>query len=156
MLDCFDLFARDQTAPLRLRITDEAYFNNFVGLAKRVVPDGEEIRTVGLTALQDGQERRVLMSSASRLVRTPPPRRRGAALQEPVVIRGVLRMSDSRQEGRGRIVLVAADGEQHRVVVPPGMMRDIVRPLYEDEVVVTGKRRATSPTIFLEAIEQAR
>jgi hypothetical protein len=36
------------------------------------------------------------------------------------------------------------------------MMRDIVRPLYEDEVVVSGKRKRTSSTIFLEAIDQAR
>jgi hypothetical protein len=156
VLDCFDLFARDQTDPLRQRITDEAYFNNFVGLAKRVVPDGEEIRTVGLTALHDGRERRVLMYSTPRMMRTVAHRRRGADSEEPVVVRGFLKMSDSRRERRGRIVLVDADGQQHRVMVPPGMMRDIVRPLYEDEVVVSGKRRRTSSTIFLEAIDQAR
>jgi len=36
------------------------------------------------------------------------------------------------------------------------VMRDIVRPLYEDEVVVSGKRRRTSSTILLESIDPAR
>ena len=157
VLDCFDLFAREMSDPLRQRITDDAYFNNFVGLAKRVVPDGEEIRTVGLTALQDdGRERRVVMSSPPRPMRAAAPRRRGTDSEEAVSVRGFLKMSDSRKERQGSIVLVDADGHEHRVKVPPGMMRDIVRPLYEDEVVVSGKRKRTSSTIFLESIDPAR
>ena len=156
VLDCFDLIARDQTEPLRLRIPDNAYFNNFVGLAKRVVPDGQEIRTVGLTAVHDGRERRVLLSSP-RLVQPAlrGSRRRGDDFGEPAVIRGFLKMSDSRNEQRGRIVVVDTDGREHRVRVPPGMMRDIVRPMYEDEVIVSGKRRDAGSIIFLESIDQA-
>lgn len=155
VLDCFDLFAREQTASLRERISDDAYFNNFVGLANRVVPDGEEIRTVGLTSLHDGKERRVALSARPR---------EGAARRRPqlgdspsdstAVIRGFLKASDSRDERRGQIFVIDADGRQHKVRVPPGMMRDIVRPMYEDEVIVSGRRKGS--LLLLDSIDPVR
>jgi hypothetical protein len=72
---------------------------------------------------------------------------------ETATVRGVLKYSDSRNEERGYIQLVAQDGQTHRVRVPPGMMRDIVRPMYEDEVIVSGRRRRG--TILLETIDLA-
>jgi hypothetical protein len=151
VLECFDLYAHEQTDPLQQRIHDEAYFNNFVGLAKRIMPDGNEIRMVGLTAIQEGTERRVVLAPHPREPKRPT-RRADAAPEEQAVVQGILKASDSRNEDRGQIVLVDPDGRQQRVRVPPGMMRDIVRPMYEDEVRVSGTRKGS--VLVLESIDR--
>jgi hypothetical protein len=142
VLDCFDLFDRAATDVLKQRIPDPAYYRNFFGLARKIAPDGEGIRSVGLTALHHNQERRVILTRPRRqvpseeIIVAPTP----DAIESTVVtVRGTLRFSDSRDERAGIIELIARDGRQHRIQVPPGMMRDIVRPYYEDEVVVTGR-----------------
>jgi hypothetical protein len=47
-------------------------------------------------------------------------------------------------------VIVGADNARHRVVVPPGMMSDIVKPLWETQVIVKGLRKGK--TISLQEI----
>jgi hypothetical protein len=154
VLDCFDLFAREQTTTLRERIPDDAYFNNFMGLANRVVPDGEEIRTVGLTAVHNGTERRVALSPRPRESGLRRRQQPGEPPSDVTVVRGFLKASDSRNERRGYIMIVDADGREHKVRVPPGMMRDIVRPMYEDEVVVTGRPKGA--LLLLASIDPVR
>ncbi|GAG15568.1 unnamed protein product, partial [marine sediment metagenome] len=47
--------------------------------------------------------------------------------------------------------LVDAKGKSHRVIVPKGMMSDIVKPLWENKVRVTGMKVKT--TVFLQDIQ---
>ncbi len=154
VLDCLDLYGSGQTTPLRERIPDPAYYRNFVGLARKIAPDGEEVRTVGLTAVRPDEERRVILSAPRRLLPRPivsPPPGEPAARVE---VRGVLKYSDSRNERRGIIQVIDQEQQSHRIRVPAGMMRDIVRPMYEDEVIVVGRRRQTG-AIVLETIDPA-
>ncbi|HLZ24054.1 MAG TPA: hypothetical protein VKQ30_18220, partial [Ktedonobacterales bacterium] len=61
-----------------------------------------------------------------------------AARDSTVEVSGFLRKADSLKEGRSEIVILSEDGARHKVVVLPGMMSDIVKPLWETRVVVKG------------------
>jgi hypothetical protein len=156
VLDCLTLLAESNTTQLRRRIADESYYRNFVALTRRIAPDGERVRAVGLTAVRTSGARSVLLSR--KRSELPPDEEATARLpelrtSESVVVRGVLKMSDSRDEQRGLIELIGTQGAHHTVQVPLGMMRDIVRPMYEDEVIVTGQR--TGDIITLISIDRA-
>jgi len=83
-----------------------------------------------------------------------------AALNAPVdpdrdaKLRGFLKEADSRDSKRGKIHVVDAEGTSHRVIVPPGMMTDIVKPLWESEVEIMGTRKRSA--IHLTSIRPAK
>jgi hypothetical protein len=52
------------------------------------------------------------------------------------------------------IRLVPPKGKQYQVVVPPGMMNDIVRPLWDDTVEVRGTQYGQKQKIYLSDIER--
>jgi len=153
IFECFHLFNSAQTEPLSQRIPDISYYRNFIGLARKIAPDGEEIRSVGFTSLRNGRERRVILSTP----RSQAPKAEPAEEQPPpstqVEVQGILRFADARSERKGLIELIDGQGSHHRVRVPRGMMSDIVRPMFEYEVVVTGRKE--KDVIILENIERA-
>jgi hypothetical protein len=140
-------------AAVRQQIPEEAYFKNFVGLAKELVPDGKQIRAVGLTT--DGERGRQLLLDrprneiAKHLARTPAP----DAGPIRIRVRGALLFADARALSRGVIKVVDSDGTEHKVVVPEGLMSDIVRPLWDSEVEVEGL--LDSEGIHMEDIRRA-
>lgn len=136
VLDCFSLLEERREVDLQKRIDSPAYHRNFLALARRIAPDGEEVRTVGLTKTTDGQERAVALSTPADEIRLPEE----APLDEEhevVTVTGWLRFADSLKDRR-EIRVVDEDSNEHRVHVPEGMMDDIVRPLWDLEVRVTG------------------
>jgi len=55
-----------------------------------------------------------------------------------IEVSGRLKFADSTREAAGIIRLVDSQGHEHTIVVPKGMMSDIVRPLWDYDVVVRG------------------
>jgi hypothetical protein len=154
VLDCIDVFSQGDGEPLAQRIPDEAYRRNFIGLARKIAPDGQQVTTVGITAVRGDRERRVVLAvPRDRVLESLPPGVPQPTDPGPGTIRGFLKYSDSRNDARGTIRIVDAEGRSHSIAVPIGMMRDIVRPMYEDEVVVKGRRKGQ--TIILETIDPA-
>lgn len=153
ILDCLELFNAANALALRERIPDPAYYRNFVSLARNIFPDGEAVRTVGFTALAAGQERRLLLTRPQ--AQEPPSFTEQLidVTREKVVVRGVLKFADARRDDQGQIRLVESDDRTHTVRVPAGMMDDIVRPLWDYEVIVTGIRQ--EGYIVLEDIRKA-
>lgn len=153
ILDCLELFNQQKVEPLQQRIADQAYYRNFIELARKIAPDGKEIVTVGLTSLTPGRERRVALSSPregtdpfkSVITRDEHAERK--------TIRGTLKYADHRKEEAPEIRLIDEEGKSHRVQVPAGMMTDIVRPLWEYEVIVSGV--CQRGVILLESIDRA-
>lgn len=104
-LEELELFNRQDEQSLRRRIPDEAYYRNFTGLARTIVPDGEEITQVGFTSLREGVRRDVA------LVRT-----RGAEVRpkkQSMVdkghhrrFKGLLKAADAVREQRNQIKIV--------------------------------------------------
>ena len=146
LLDCLEIYNRGDERQLRERIAEEPYYRNFIGLARTIQPDGRRVGVVGFTAVRQGTTRQVALTSSVENTPMLRPRdidvgkRKGKAEPASVEVSGILKMADSRKK-MDEIQLIASDGVRHTVVVPEGMMSDIVKPLWDAEVAVTGVRK---------------
>ena len=61
-MDLMELAEEDKIPQIRERISEPAYFNNFIGLAKKIAPDGERIKQVGFTVVRGGSHRSVALT----------------------------------------------------------------------------------------------
>jgi hypothetical protein len=156
MLRCLDLFERSDETELKRQIADEAYYRNFVGLARKIAPDGDDVQLVGLTVVQNGTEKKAV--ALSRPSYSFPPIDAAPAdhiPRERVTVMGELRFTDARgRRSTGKLRIIDNQGNEHELDVPAGMMVDIVRPLWQDIVIVSG-RRGDRNTIVLEDIQRA-
>ncbi len=61
-----------------------------------------------------------------------------------VEVSGIVRMADALRAGKDTIKIIDGAGRHHTIIVPPGMMSDIVKPLWDTQVLVSGikSRRA--------------
>ena len=153
MFTCLDLVNQKCEDDLKQRIPDEAYYHNFLGLSRQLAPDGDEIKLVGFTALHHGQERRIAMTRSRDDISIAPKPPTAPPSEEKVQVQGRLLFADAVKDAH-EIKLVDEQGKQHHVSVPPGMMSDIVRPLWEYTVIVKGSR--TGNIILLEDITKAQ
>lgn len=160
VLDCFDLFISDDTETLNQRINDPAYYRNFIGLARKIAPDGEKVRTVGITTIRQGKERHVALREAPRpLVKSDSKEEVEVIAKHAEVahdarkqIEGSLLFADSTKNER-EIRIVDKQGKTHRVRVPEGLMDDIVRPMWDTVVIVVGLEQ--DGILVLEDIKKA-
>lgn len=154
LLNCLDLFNEANEEDLRQRIPEEAYYRNFMGLARKLAPDGDDVNLVGFTAIKNGEERKVALTRSRSEVSTLIP----ASTTEPTVaelvtVTGFLKYADSRR-GKTDLIKLEDQSTTYDIIVPEGMMSDIVKPLWDDEVKVIGTR--TGQQIYLEGIEPAK
>jgi hypothetical protein len=143
--ECLEIFTHGDERMLRERIAEEAYYRNFVGLARGIAPDGEDVNLVGFTTLRNGSVKKVALEakqerSSTALLATAPARRKPISATE-VQVSGTLKLADARKAGRDEIQIIDSGGFRHMIVVPPGMMSDIVKPLWDMQVVVSGVQR---------------
>lgn len=144
VFDCLESLNAGNLSELKQQIPDEPYFRNFVGLAEKIAPDGRRVRRVGFTASTDQGERRVALS---------PKRERTldiSSVIEPIRqdsierIEGILLEANAKSTKRGIIQVIDDDGKSHQFRIPRGMMSDIVRPMFEERVVVITRRKGRS------------
>lgn len=150
VLECLELLEAGNTDELKSKIPDSAYYRNFVALARNIAPDGENVRTVGFTISRENTQRKV----ALRKLRGQPYRPRTKKTEERIPIQGVLRFADALKQEQGIIQVMDESGTKYKIRVPKGMMSDIVKPLWECEVMLIGKRKGKGKTIYLEEIEK--
>jgi hypothetical protein len=154
IIECFNLLNSGREEELKNKIPNETYFENFVGLAKRIAPDGEKVKMVGLTKMRNGEEVRVAFTRRQeQIVSTTRSKdddyeKMGAL----VSVQGRLLLADAR-EATGKIQLIDENGGKYDIVVPEGMMDDIVKPLWDEVVVVTGIKAGKK--IRLQGIDRA-
>jgi hypothetical protein len=133
------------------RIPDPAYRTNFVQLAKRLAPDGDNVKVVGFTSVHEGRESFVEVTRPKTKIMSPDLR--SVTQAELVVVTGVLRFADATHRDSGHIKVVDTAGKTiHQVKVPEGMMNDIVKPLWDTTVVIKGRRQGNY--ILLQDIEE--
>lgn len=135
------------------RIPDQAYLTNFLSLAKKVAPDGKEIQKVGFTSIGDHGHRSVIISKVASDLPLPPPTEPAFIEPEPVEILGTLRFADATSNDHNNIKIVDGNGKSHNIRVLPGMMDDIVRPMWGRLVTVNGVRAGT--VIELQEVKEA-
>ncbi|MBF0320506.1 MAG: hypothetical protein HQL01_11960 [Nitrospirae bacterium] len=136
VIECFELFSDSNIKSLKEHIPDDAYFRNFVGLYKKIEPDGENIKTVGFTVIRNGKERAVSLKKRTDFIvamdeKTIPSK------QELTTVTGQLLFADSIKK-QEIIKIKDENGHLHKIKVPEGMMSDIVRPLWDNTVTVKG------------------
>lgn len=145
-LDCLELYTLGEEEQLRERITEEAYFRNFVSLARNIEPDGRKVDVVGFTNVRSGTPKNVQLTHTMQeigalLSEDIKKGQRNQSLHENIVqVTGTLKMADSRKK-TDEIQIISVGNVRHTVVVPPGMMSDIVKPLWDTEVLVTGVQK---------------
>lgn len=144
MLTCLDLLNEGKDKELKARIESDAYFRNFVAIAKQIAPDGKAVKLVGFTAenraspVGEPVERRVAFHRPARTISLPVADDSEAGV---VTLRGQLLLADDRRKAvksrRQSAIVIVGKRKEHRVRVPPGMMADVVRPLWGARVVAT-------------------
>lgn len=151
LFECLEILSRGDEARLKERIADEAYYRNFVGLARLIAPDGQRVSLVGFTTSRLGsvktvalraQEGNHLLLPTARL--TQPTSR---TVTSAVQLSGILKMANALHEGKHKIEIVAEGNMRHTIDVPSGMMSDIVKPLWDTHVIVTGEQRGKKITL---------
>ena len=153
-MDLVGLVNRSRVDAIRGIIPDPAYLRNFLGLAKKLAPDGERIRQVGFTAVAGGKERSVELTTPAAELPLPSVAEPAPDFAKPEVIKGILRFADALKGDDKNSIQVLEDGRKRptRVIVPPGMMNDIVRPMWDSRVVIQATR--VGKTITLEDIQR--
>ena len=140
-IDLMDIASSDSGASRILqRIPDSAYQRNFLGLARNLAPDGNRVSQVGFVVTQATGPKMLSVTRPSNLFPTSEPEEQMPA-GSIFNVSGVLRYADAGSNNRNRIRLVNPNGVNHDVEVPPGMMDDIVRPMWNSYVTVRGYRR---------------
>ena len=141
VFDCFELLNAVNFRELEERIPDESYFRNFVGLAEQIAPDGEKVRRVGFTVTTVQGERHVVLTPKQERIRGTVPVSKPIEREAIVEIVGTLLVANAKSMERGRIEVVDDEGKTHRFAIPRGMMSDIVKPMFEERVIVTARRK---------------
>ena len=141
-MDLMELVSQSRISEIKERISDPAYFQDFIRHSQKIAPDGERVRQVGFTVLRGGKERFVgVTTPASEFLLMPDTDDRRSVKNEPVELRGLLRYADATNN---RIQIIDKNKKKHIVEVPEGMMNDIVRPMWDLQVRIkgihTGKR----------------
>lgn len=144
VLTCFEMLNRGDDESIRRRIPDAAYFTNFVSLAKKIAPDGEDITGVGFTAIAAGVSREVELRRPRKDMPSPKPlglRPVEHAPSAPVTVTGRLEFASKLNQQSEIRIEPDGGGPPQRVRVPEGMMNDIVKPLWDERVTIRGTRQ---------------
>jgi hypothetical protein len=140
-MNLMGLLSAGDYATLETQIPEEPYRTNFIQLGRRLAPDGEDLTVVGFTTMRGGTERFVEVSRPRRDIAIPETRADEGPPPERVVVRGTLKFADATHGDSGQIKIVDDQGRATpNIKVPEGMMGDIVKPLWDSRVVVTGRR----------------
>jgi hypothetical protein len=128
-----EMFANSRVAELSEAISSMPYYRNFIANARKLVPDGKRIKTVGLSKSAPHGIRVLAlrgMPSADWNVR-----RSEGTENRDIRINGVLCRADGASNDN-TIGIKGDDGVMHKVHVPQGL-EEIVRQLWYTRVIVT-------------------
>ncbi len=146
IMNCFEIFENDETKALKDRIVDEDYFENFVGLAKEIAPDGKNINLVGFTSVRDGVDRPVALRKNRKQIRKdlhevhPPDQ---DSIKAPFTYSGILMHANTPLRGKfGTVKLIEKETtEKIDIKVSVSIMKDVVQPYYEENVTIQGYKK---------------
>lgn len=159
LLENIKLLDQGKYESLQQNISDPAYFRNFVGLAGKIAPDGSDVSLVGLRAMIDGQQRHVSFERNKRdlLDDAPMPKADEAANElqladETLSVAGILKYADALETNQ--VKLLDEDGKKWTITIPEGLMRDVVRPYFDETVQVAGRRiKGKRRSLYLDSID---
>ncbi len=140
VIDCFELINSGKEKELKEKISEDSYYLSFVSLAKRIAPDGEKVSMVGLTKVRGGKEIKLALTKKRKEILLLPETKElqeGVKSKQVVEVQGRLCFADDRNQKR-TIQIEESNGLTRIIIVPEGMLDDIVKPLWDEIVVVKG------------------
>lgn len=146
VLECIKLINNGQEEELKEKIPQPAYYQNFVGLAKRIAPDGDAINFVGLTTVQDGIEKGAPLTRPKRDFPLIASTSTGTGESRTSTITGQLKHASSIRANQIRVV--DTKGKVHIITVPEGLMSDVVRPYWDTNVKITVSKQDNRLTLI--------
>ena len=99
------------------------------------------MRRVGFTVTTVQGERHVVLAPKQKRILGVVPVSKTIEIEANVEVVGTLLEANAKSMKRGRIELVDDEGKTHRFAIPRGMMSDIVKPMFEERVIVTARRK---------------
>ena len=139
-----DLLNESRIEDLKASIRDVQYFTSFLGIAKQIAPDGDNIRMVGVTAQRGSQETSVGLSLTQNNIKpiiddtNQIVEQEENAQRESLSIDGELLFADSIS--KNNIKLRDGSGKTHTIEVSFAIAEDIVRPYFGRNVKVDVSR----------------
>ena len=125
---------------------------NFEKLVLRT--DGERVSLVGITSRRPDRSRKIALTKTRQELakQAPEPDHTDKEPADAVEVRGTLQFADMTG-GKADVIKLVEGGNTYQIDVPKGRMAELVRPLWNRVVLVSGRRRGTR--IELEDIKQA-
>ena len=121
---------------LRTKIENEDYFVNMIGLIKKISPDSKDVTMVGLSTFQNQKEDRVALVRTSDDIHISHLQPGIEEALEEIIITGKLTYANADNHD---IRLLSEEGDIYKVIVPKGILGDIVKPYWEQVVTIRGK-----------------
>jgi hypothetical protein len=156
IMNCFEIFESSNPKKLKEHINDEIYYENFIGLAKQIAPDGKNINLVGFTSIRQEKDRPVsLRKNRNEIQKDFKEIEKDSISADNVPIRysGVLMQANTPLKGKfGTVKLIEKEtNKQIYIKVPVSIMKDVVKPYYEELVDIHGYEK--DGKIYLEDIK---
>lgn len=158
IMSCYEIFEGKEPLKLKDKFKDEDYYQNFVGLAKQIAPDGNNVKLVGFTTIREGREKLVALRKSRKELRDSIKSIEGETEHEDKVSvqhTGILMQANTPLVGKyGTVKLIEMETkEKHMIKVPIPIMKDVVQPFYEELVTIQGYEK--DGKIILEEINLA-
>jgi hypothetical protein len=158
IMSCYEVFEGNEPLKLKDKFKDEDYYQNFVGLAKQIAPDGNNVKLVGFTTIREGKEKSIALRKSRKELRDSiKPIEDESAHEEKISVQytGTLMRANTPLIGKfGTVRLIEMETkESHMIKVPRSIMKDVVQPFYEEVVNIYGYEK--DGKIILEEISLA-
>ena len=124
---------------LKERISDTAYFDNFLALTKGLAPDGDTVSQFGITSIKQGEERKTyLRENREKIAETIRVSQAERGISKNKIekgstqtVIGILKVANATTN----TVEITTNGIKVRMKVPDGLS-DIVRSYWDEKVIV--------------------
>lgn len=136
ILENIKLVEQDDLTELEKRITDTSYRRNFLALTKQLAPDGHRIDLVGFTMIKNSTIQTVSLTrhkdkiSIDDFIPIHTIKE-----QKAIELIGILSFADSKNK---KIKLTDENQKDYSIVVPSGLLSDVVKPYFEEKVRIRG------------------
>jgi len=156
IMECFEIFEKGESNSLKEKILDEDYYENFVGLAKKIAPDGQNINMVGFTSIRNGADKPVALRKSRKILKKEYNLEVARIADESkrfFSYSGILMRANTPLKGKyGTVRLVERNtNDKFDIKVPISIMKDVVQPYYEESVIIQGYEQDN--TFYLEEID---
>jgi hypothetical protein len=142
VIECLRILEGSEPEQLRERIKDETYYDDFVGFAKQIAPDGQQIKTVAFRSGATRDQRALILRKTRTQLKDSMPLTNGDGDGEATrfTLTGFLKRATSPKAGKfGTVGLDSRElGTRVTIKVPIGLMKDTVQPYFEESVAVSG------------------